>query len=64
MLVLIVSNRTCASRSISRVIFKKTLRIQLDFNTVFHQQTDEQTERLCQILEEKLCVCELNFSSS
>ncbi|GKC00758.1 putative reverse transcriptase domain-containing protein [Tanacetum coccineum] len=40
---------------------KKALGTSLDMSTAYHPQTDGQSERTIQTLEDMLCACEINF---
>ena len=62
--VLIVSDRDARFTSKFWKGFQPTMGTRLDFSTTFHPQTDGQTERLNQGLEDMLQACALEFPSS
>ena len=59
--VSIVSNRDARFTSKFWKGLQLALGTRLDFNTAFHPQSDSQTERLNQILEDMLRACVLEF---
>ena len=62
--VSIVSNRdTCFTSKFWRSL-QNALGTQLNFSIVFHPQTDGQSERVTQILEDMLQACVLDFGDS
>ncbi|KAL4032488.1 hypothetical protein IC575_005566 [Cucumis melo] len=62
--VSIISDRDARFTSKFWKRFQLALGTRLDLNTSFHPQTDGQTERLNQILEDMLRACVLEFSGS
>ncbi|KAL0561186.1 hypothetical protein IC582_001607 [Cucumis melo] len=62
--VSIVSDRNARFTSMFWKGLQLALSTRLDFSTTFHPQTDGQTERLNQILEDMLRACVLEFSGS
>jgi len=62
--VSIVSNRDPRFTSRLWGSFQKALRTRLNFSTIIHPQTDGQSERIIQILEDMLRVCVIEFEGS
>ena len=60
----IVSNRDPRFTSRFWKELQSTLGIMLKFSTTFHSQTDGQSERLIQVLEDMLQGCVMEFSGS
>ena len=60
----IVSDRDPRFTSRSRKELQLALGTWLNFSTTFHPQTDGQSERLIQVLEDILWVCEMEFTGS
>lgn len=62
--VSIISNRGSQFTSHFWRSFQETLGTRIDLSTAFHPQTDGQSERTIQILEDMLRACVLNFGGS
>ncbi|KAL5739102.1 hypothetical protein ACOSQ2_028282 [Xanthoceras sorbifolium] len=60
----IISNRDLRFTSRFRKKFQEALGTRLNFNTAFHPQTDGQSERVIQVLEDMLRSCIINFEGS
>ena len=60
----IMSDRGSAFTSRYWKSFQDALGTQLDFSSAFHPQTDGQTERVNQVMEDMLRVCVLDFQGS
>ena len=60
----IVSDRGTQFTSMFWKQLHETLGTRLEFSTTFHPQTDGQTERVNQILEDMLRACGLDYGSS
>ena len=60
----IVSDRDSSFTSLFWKSLHQTLGTQLKFSTTFHPQTDGQTERVNQIVEDMLRMCTLEFGGS
>jgi transposase InsO family protein len=60
----IVSNRGTQFTSKFWEMLHETLDIQLRFSSAYHTQTDGQTERVNQILEDMLRACTLQYGRS
>nr|GEW05105.1 hypothetical protein [Tanacetum cinerariifolium] len=54
----------CSMERLTRLSFQKSLGTHLDMNTAYHPQTDGQSERTIQPLEEMLRACMINFGNS
>ena len=59
--VSIVSDRGATSSSVYWQELHKAMGIRLDFSTAFHPQTDGQSERTIQTLEDILRICVMDF---
>ncbi|GJV05602.1 putative reverse transcriptase domain-containing protein [Tanacetum coccineum] len=59
--VLIISDRDCKFTSHFWKSLNEALGTQLDMSMAYHQQTDGQSERTIQTLEEMLCACVIDF---
>nr|GEZ75683.1 putative reverse transcriptase domain-containing protein [Tanacetum cinerariifolium] len=62
--VLIISDRDSHFTSRSWRSLQEALGMNLDMSTVYHPQTDGQSERTIQTLEDMLCSCVIYFGSS
>nr|GEV87648.1 putative reverse transcriptase domain-containing protein [Tanacetum cinerariifolium] len=60
----IISNRDSHFTSRFWKLLQKALGTNLDMSTAYHPQTDGQSERTIQILEDMLCACMIDFGSS
>nr|GEX03210.1 putative reverse transcriptase domain-containing protein [Tanacetum cinerariifolium] len=63
-LILIVSDRDSLFTSRFWKIMQEALRTKLDMSTAYHPQTDDQSERTIQTLEDMLRACLLDFRGS
>ncbi|GJR57838.1 putative reverse transcriptase domain-containing protein [Tanacetum coccineum] len=62
--VLIISDQDSHSTSNFSRSLQEALGTNLDMSTAYHPQTDGQSERTIQILEDMLCACVIDFKSS
>nr|GFA29654.1 reverse transcriptase domain-containing protein [Tanacetum cinerariifolium] len=62
--VSVISNRDSLFTSRFWVSLQKALRTQLDLSTAYHPETDGQSERTIQTLEDMLRACVIDFRSS
>ena len=62
--VSIMSDRVSSFTSRLWKILQKALGTQLNFSSVYHSQTDGQTERVNRVLEDMLRACVLDFQGS
>jgi transposase InsO family protein len=60
----IVSNRGAQFVSMFWRSLHQALKIKLDFSSAYHPQTDEQTERVNQVLEDMLRACVLTYGKN
>ncbi|GJT91692.1 putative reverse transcriptase domain-containing protein [Tanacetum coccineum] len=59
--VSIISNRDSRFTSQFWQLLQKALGTQMDMSTTYHPQTDGQSERTIQTLEDMICACVINF---
>ncbi|GJV86779.1 reverse transcriptase domain-containing protein [Tanacetum coccineum] len=62
-LVLIISNKDSRFISSFWQSLQKALGTRLDMSFIYHPQTDDQSERTIQILEDMLCACVVDFGN-
>ncbi|GJS54645.1 putative reverse transcriptase domain-containing protein [Tanacetum coccineum] len=62
--VLIISDRDSHFTSNFWILLQEALGTNLDMSTTYHPQTDGQSKRIIQMLEDMLCACVIDFGSS